>query len=380
MVKTRKTVTLLIESGFRYKYPSVADLAELISRHGHKVFVFAPNDPDVVKWNAGRGFEFVDFSPKFHRFPGIQNVEYIFRSVLAVIQSDILVSFSTPTLVSSLIGTLVFRKKSIHYALELFIPGEDCSGFYSYSQYLLRYTNMKVFSTGRHRSEIMSSALSLSEVPGSISCAALAMTSAKINSEKGWVPSQLRRLSKNDSAITVVCDGGLSSVNYLDTLLNAKIPASSGIIIGMFGPLDPAMRPLLELTQLETGNYFYLGELEGNRYNVIEAIKGADLGIVLKRGDECSIRNDQFYTPNKLYDFFAAGVPVLCSSQPSLKFVAENSLGYILSEVTAASLAQFLRKLPEKKEELANMASLITKRYLADLNFETAAAPLLSVI
>ena len=183
---------------------------------------------------------------------------------------------------------------------------------------------------------------------------------------KGLGPFSTAAGSKNDSAITVVCDGGLSSVNYLDTLLNAKIPASSGIIIGMFGPLDPAMRPLLELTQLETGNYFYLGELEGNRYNVIEAIKGADLGIVLKRGDECSIRNDQFYTPNKLYDFFAAGVPVLCSSQPSLKFVAENSLGYILSEVTAASLAQFLRKLPEKKEELANMASLITKRYLAD--------------
>ena len=42
MVKTRKTVTLLIESGFRYKYPSVADLAELISRHGHKVLCLLP--------------------------------------------------------------------------------------------------------------------------------------------------------------------------------------------------------------------------------------------------------------------------------------------------------------------------------------------------
>lgn len=379
-MKTRKTIALLIETGCRYKYPQVTDLAELISRNGHKVVVLAPYDPDVTRWNAGRGFEFADFHSKLPWFPRIRNVEYILRSVLAIIRSDLLISFSTPTLVSSLIGTIVFRKKSIYYALELLIPGEDCSGFYSYFQYFIRFTKMKVFSTGRHRSEIMSSAFGLSDAPGCISCAALAKTSAMINSAKGWIPSQLRRLSKNNNAIIVICDGGLSPVNYFDTLLNAKIPASSGVIIGVFGPLDPAMKPLLELTQMETSNYFYLGELEGNRYDIIEAMRGADLGIVLKRGGESSIRNDQFYTPNKLYDFFAAGIPVLCSSQPSLKFVAENSFGYTLSEVTTANLAQFLTTLPDKKEELVNMASLIKKRHLIDLNFETAAVPLLNVI
>src|SRR5438046_2973515 len=96
-VKTRKTVTLRIETGCRYRYPQVMDLAELISRNGHRVIILAPYDPDVTKWNAGRGFEFADFRPKLPRFPGIQNVEYIFRSVLEMTRSDTLISFSTPT-------------------------------------------------------------------------------------------------------------------------------------------------------------------------------------------------------------------------------------------------------------------------------------------
>lgn len=371
---------MFTESGCRYIYPQITDLAELISRNGHKVVILAPYDPDVVKWNAGRGFDFAYFRPTFPRLSRTQNLQYILRSLAEIYKSDVVISFSTPTLVTGLIAATLFQKQSIYYSLELSVPGEANFELYSLFQKLLRYTDLKIFSTGPHRSEVMHSAYSLSNTPGSISCAALSKTSTTISSEKGWIPFRLRELAKTQNGITVVCDGGLSPINCFDMLLEAKIPVSSGVIIGMIGPLDSSIKPLLDLTRKETDNYFYLGELAGTRYDIINALRGTTLGIAFKRADNFSIQNDQLYTPNKLYDYFAAGVPALCSSQASLRFVAEDCLGYILSDLSATSLANFLTSLPNRTMELEKMAALITRRFQTDLNFETAAAPLLDLI
>jgi hypothetical protein len=339
-----------------------------------------PFTEDIAEWNRGRGFKF-DFMPlaQASLLPGSTNLRYNFEAFRRCRDADCVIAMSQPTLLLAVLLRML-GKTAIYYPAELVVFGTRAGGVFSILERLLPFTSIQIITTGMHRSRLLAKALKAKSVPGELPIAAMRNTLATVSFADTPLADKVRALAGDPHGIVVLCNGGLHEVNCLDLILDADIAASSGVLIGMIGPVAPKWRARIDAAHKRTGNYFYLGALPGNRYDVIKAIKGVDLGFVLKPLEPSQTYNDRLYTPTKLYDFLAAGVPAVCSAQATLNFVRHEGLGFQLGELSAASIRAFLHALPEKRIELQEMAVRVRKGFETSHNFEAGAGDLLAVL
>ena len=379
-MKKNSKVLMIAETCYRYIYPQIPDLAELLARRGYVVMTLIPEDEEVRDWNSGRGFE-IAFTRRIKiRLPGLANPWYAFQVLPRLLEADIVIGFTTPTVLILLIANRLLKKKTIYYALELMVPFTRGSGAYASLQHLLRFTTISVLTTGSHRSRILQRAVGLAHLPAEIRCCALRTTKAISNHPESTIAERVRKMAGQPDGLVVLCNGGLTELNGFGLLLAAAIPAKSGVLIALSGPLSMVWHEKLAGVSAATGNYFYVGEVHGTHYELIEHLRGADLGIVLKKMDHTQALNDRLYTPNKLFDFIAAGVPVLCSKQSTLTFVKKRGLGFVLEDFSVEGLRAFLLGLPDRRTEIANLAKSVRDAFDEDLNMEQAARPLLDIL
>ena len=79
--------------------------------------------------------------------------------------------------------------------------------------------------------------------------------------------------------------------------------------------------------------------------------RSADAGLSL---DKNSNLNYRFSLPNKLFDYLAAGIPVIAGDLPEVtKIISENKCGIVISEVTPEKISEALRDLLNNPEKLA---------------------------
>jgi hypothetical protein len=375
-------VGIFCEAGCRYKYPHPLDLGELLAERGAEVVVFGPPAHDVESWNRGRGFRYIGLGSNSGRPSRLRNFMFLLKACRHVPRLHAIIACTTSTLPVALFGCLYRKKKIFYYAFELAVPGESGAGFCSRFQYLLRYTRTRVFTTGRHRSRLFRRAFGLSTIPGQIDCSALRRTRTLIVPNRPALVDMVRDRVGARPKLLVALNGGLNELNYLDVVLDACIPLASGIAVAMFGPVTHHWLARIEAARHETGNYLYFEEIPGTRYELIRLLGGVDLGLVLKRVSPALTSNDRFYTPNKLYDFIAAGVPVICTNQLSLRFVEKLGVGTILAPPTAEGLRALLLRLssPEGSKAIRRMRARAERLFLDALNYESAAAPLIEEV
>ena len=377
---TKRKVALVTEVGVRFGYTHFMDLGEFLVQQGFDVSLVMPYTEDLEEWNKGRGFTF-DFMPKASRtaLPGLSNFRYNCEAYRRSRDADCVIVMSQPTLLLGIMLSL-FGKRVVYYPAELSLFATRGGGSFSILEKTLPYLPIKVFTTGLHRSRVLAQAVKAKSVPGEIPIAAMRTTSTVVSFADTPIADRIRALAGNPDGIVVLCNGGLHEANCLDLILEAAIPASSGVLIGMIGPLAPQWPARIAAANAKTGNYFYLGALPGNRYDIISAIKGVDLGFVLKPLQAYQTYNDRLYTPTKLYDFVANGTPVVCSAQATLNFVRHEGIGFQLSELSAASIRAFLMSLPERRGELREMSARVRARFETTHNFEAGARDLLAVL
>ncbi len=83
---------------------------------------------------------------------------------------------------------------------------------------------------------------------------------------------------------------------------------------------------------------------------VVSAIRGADIGICLIQDITLSYR---FALPNKLFEMSFAGIPLVVSDLPEMgRFVLENRIGQTIDQTDPISIAQGIREVFERREEL----------------------------
>jgi hypothetical protein len=370
-------IVIISDVGVKFGYTQNTDLAEILARRGCEAEVLMPATKDLAEWNHGRGFRFTFVSEPALRLPGWSNVHFLAHALWLCRDADVIVITLPPSLLVGLVYNVLWRRRVAYYAVELILFGAKHGGAYTLLQRLLRWSSIKVFTTGRHRSWALGRVLGLEPRPGAVSIAALRDTTAIVTYHDRPLAERVRQMAGAPDAIVVMLNGALNEVNCLDLILEAEIPASSGVLIGMLGTLKQPWRDRVAAARKRTGNYIHVGEIHGNRYDLIAALRGSDIGLVIKRhGPEQTI-NDRLYTPTKLYDFIAAGVPTICSNQLSIRFVEKEGMGLRLRDLTALSLRQMLLSLPSRRDELKAMAERVEEGFRTRHNFEVGAKALI---
>jgi glycosyltransferase involved in cell wall biosynthesis len=91
--------------------------------------------------------------------------------------------------------------------------------------------------------------------------------------------------------------------------------------------------------------------------------KGADIGLCLEKDTNLNYR---YSLPNKLFDYIAAGVPVIASNLPETgKLLSEYDCGIIIESVIPEKISKAiseLRKNPDRLSELRRNAALASQK------------------
>jgi hypothetical protein len=376
-----KTDVLIVnEAGSLYKYPHPLDLAEILARANLNVTVIGPYDANVIAWNEKRGFIYLPVY--FYKcIPGILNIlRFTTISILCGLRAKSIVCMTTTTLPVALALSMM-RKHVIYYALELDLPKKQDPIAFSAFQYIIRYTNIKVFTTAPQRSRMLKCALHLKQLPGYVECCALSSTLTSVDYKVPTIKETVHEKLGRNVVLVVSVNGGLSNVNCLDIILEASILVGPTIAFALTGPKPPRLEEQIKQVNASGGCCLYLGEILGARAQLIEALKGVDVGLVLKRSSRNESWNDRLYTANKLFDFIAAGVWTICSRQITMDFVERLHIGEQLDYCGSDSLARSLLSYASlSKAERMCRSLMVRRQYERVLHYEISAKSLVETI
>ena len=169
--------------------------------------------------------------------------------------------------------------------------------------------------------------------------------------------------------------GGFSARRGLEDLVRSArfLPDGWTLVMMGWGPVEQELRRL----SAEDND----GRAEGAsrirfipgapRLEVLQWSAGASLGIIPYEG---TVLNHWFCTPNKLWEFPSAGVPLLVQPFPELRKVVEQyHCGWLLPVVsTPATLGDIVRNLTDEQLRQAREGC---RRFISDDAWETAYAP-----
>jgi glycosyltransferase involved in cell wall biosynthesis len=151
----------------------------------------------------------------------------------------------------------------------------------------------------------------------------------------------------------VLYQGGFAVHRGLPELLDAVAYLERGIVVLMgWGVLEPELRRLVDELNLEARVRIIGPAVQSE---LLEYTMGADIGVIpyLPVG-----LNNYYSTPNKLFEYIAAGVPIVASRVPELeRFVEGYGVGYTFDPREPQELGLTLNYLLQQPTTLAAMRS-----------------------
>ncbi|MGD0864566.1 MAG: glycosyltransferase [Rhizomicrobium sp.] len=179
--------------------------------------------------------------------------------------------------------------------------------------------------------------------------------------------------------------GGFTARRGLEALVRSAgyLPQGWTLVMMGWGPLEDKLRSIAVAEEPRcrpridgdpVGNLPRIRFIPGApRAEVLHWTAGAALGIIPYEGD---VLNHWFCTPNKLWEFPSAGVPLIVQPFPELRRVVEKyRCGWILPpDWTPATLAETVGSLTEEQFREARDGC---RRFINDDSWEEAYAPAL---
>lgn len=184
------------------------------------------------------------------------------------------------------------------------------------------------------------------------------------------------RFDLSDDARVVLFQGSLSLDRNLPGLAKAIRYIQDESIVLVFlgdGILDRELKNLVAKHGLERRVFFHQAVPQDR---LLSLTCTADVGIIPYRP---TCLNTYYCTPNKLFEFIAAGVPVIATDLPEIeKIVVGRSVGLVGDTSSARSIAslieRFFREYPDKSQLHANLS-----RAAADLNWDVEGRKLVAL-
>jgi glycosyltransferase involved in cell wall biosynthesis len=167
------------------------------------------------------------------------------------------------------------------------------------------------------------------------------------------VRSRLRAaLDVGDATPVVLYQGGLSANRGLENLVRAARHWGDAVLVFMgAGLLEPGLRALVRSEGLE----HKVRLIPPVPYaELLEHTKGADVGVIpyLPIG-----LNNTLCTPNKLFEYIVAGIPVAASDLPELRRIIDGyGLGATFDPYSPEAIARAVATCLERRGEMAARA------------------------
>ena len=198
----------------------------------------------------------------------------------------------------------------------------------------------------------------------------------------GFRPVVIRNLSKNADHISPFqrSDLGVALNDILLVMQGTGINVDKGaeeliyaisqtegislLIIGRGDVISELKKTVVELKITERVQFIPAVTWE----ILMKYTKTADIGMCLEKDTNLNYR---FSLPNKLFDYIAAGIPVIASNLPETrKIVNDNNCGIIIDSVTPGNIVSALNEIKMNPHKLVEykMNSVIAAR---SLNWET---------
>ena len=166
-------------------------------------------------------------------------------------------------------------------------------------------------------------------------------------------PNLLREKAGLDGSLEpiVLYQGGFAPHRGLPELVEAAGYLSRGIVVLMgWGTLEASLRELVD--ELELGHRVRMVG-PAKQSELLSYTRGADIGVIpyLPVG-----LNNYYTTPNKLFEYIAAGIPIVGSHVPELRrFLEGYELGLTFEPGSAQDLGHALNYLLENNDAITSM-------------------------
>jgi glycosyltransferase involved in cell wall biosynthesis len=155
-------------------------------------------------------------------------------------------------------------------------------------------------------------------------------------------------ISKDD--LLIILQGtGINIDKGAEELIEAvRISSGVSLLIVGSGDVVPFLKEQVKRMKIENRVKFFSSVPweELMRYT-----KAADVGMCIEKDTNINYR---FSLPNKLFDYIAAGIPVIVSDLPETgKIIREYDCGILISNVTSGNISEAITYLKNKPEKLA---------------------------
>lgn len=302
----KKKVLFLNELGYRFKYPHHFDLALAFSAENLSIeCAIISVDDEIVFAAASRAS--VDV---FRRDNNL--FSYVITMIKVVKKFDLIVA-STPI---SLLA-FFFKKPGARFIYMPFELFELVKGKFfqkAFLQYLLKVLPIPIYQTSKLRAKVFRKIYKPCVIVKNYPLAPAKPTKESLSINTKFEKFITEQRNRYPGTRIVVYLGGMS-VEYGISLIEETEHRDINNIIFLFigSPSGEFRDRLLSLVESRE-NVIFFGSLDCDRSELISNLKLCDAGLVWKSyiGQDM---NDRTYTPNKIYDFFGAGLPVVVNNR-----------------------------------------------------------------
>jgi glycosyltransferase involved in cell wall biosynthesis len=263
-------------------------------------------------------------------------------------------------------GGLVYDAHELTTELA-YISRPERMGWRVLERFLIRRAD-EVITTGNYRAEYLAKRYKIAAPTVILNCPPLPAAEAHnraLREKLGLV---------DDTVPVILYQGGFIKGRGLDKLVLAAAHLDRGVLVLMgWGDLEVELRELVKKKGLERRVYF-TEPVAPDR--VVYYSVSASVGVVIYLRTSL---NNYYATPNKLYEYISAGLPVVSSDFPALKEVVEGyRLGRTFDPEEPESIAEAINRVlaDERQYDTMKKNALEAARIF---NWETESRKLLEI-
>jgi glycosyltransferase involved in cell wall biosynthesis len=149
---------------------------------------------------------------------------------------------------------------------------------------------------------------------------------------------------------------------------------SAKLYLRGFGPHENYLRALATNNDL-TEKVIFLEPVDMTK--MVDSLEGFDIGIVPYKPVSL---NNKLASPNKIFEYMMAGLPIAASDSPELKkIVTKNKVGVLFDPSNPKDIANKINKLIENDKLLEEMKENALRCAKSEYNWEVQSRKLISV-
>jgi glycosyltransferase involved in cell wall biosynthesis len=227
---------------------------------------------------------------------------------------------------------LIYDAHELYYAQKV-LPARLQKSYFLLEKKYIRYPNV-VITVNPFIARLMAERYQINEPQVILNC-----TEIPNNFDPQTAKSKLRKKGKipNDYKV-VLYQGWISPERNLETLIKSVkyFPEHTCLAIIGYGDYEVTLRQIAEQEGLAE-KIFFFGQIPSEE--MLNYSAGADLGVIPYQPID---DNHLYCSPNKLFEYILAGVPIITDNLPFFNIINEK---YDVIEITDLSSAEKLGKL-----------------------------------